>query len=167
MKPLCQTKLLTLSPYEVILWGESKDRPLWRGIVQAFSEDEAKEQALHSWRYSAAVQLHGANGNPSVEVLFGSHLCNEPQKRQRSLFEELAEFVLGHSMADIESAAVNLLLTSVQRRAGNLAEAERCWDELMGRGKVALQRRYRKEQVIGGPRDTALETEIVGRLGAQ
>jgi hypothetical protein len=57
--------------------------------------------------------------------------------------------------------SVNLLLTAVQRRAMNKTDAERRWDELMGRGKHALQRRY------GGAldaRDAAAETGIAHRL---
>ena len=83
------------------------------------------------------------------------------QQRQKSLFERLAEICLGSSLIDIQGAAVNLLLTSVQRRAKDKADAERRWDELMGHGKQALQRRY------GGTldaRDANAETEIAHRL---
>lgn len=155
-------KLMVLSPYEVILWGESKDRPLYRIGVQAFSADEAKQNAVTMFRsqdrnFGIIVKR--------VEVLDGVHL--DPRKKQQSLFEDLAEACIDHSLEDVQGAAVNLLLTSVQRRASTLGEGERRWDELMGRGKLALQHRYRKEAAVGGPRDAALETEIVGRLGAQ
>jgi hypothetical protein len=65
-----------------------------------------------------------------------------PSRCQRSLFEDLADLCLGHPMNDVQGAAVNLLLAGVQRRYIKLSDAEARWDELMGRGKEALRRRY-------------------------
>lgn len=76
---------------------------------------------------------------------------DEPQKK---LFETLAWACLDQPISVIQGAAVNLLLTVVQRNFIKLADAEARWDELMGRGKIALQRRYRHqdsdESIIGG-----------------
>jgi hypothetical protein len=66
-------------------------------------------------------------------------------------------------MDDVQGAAVNLLLTAVQRRSTNWMDGERRWDELMGRGREALRRRF------GGhadERDKAAESEIAKRLFA-
>jgi hypothetical protein len=80
------------------------------------------------------------------------------EEAQRTLFEKLCHAVVGHSTADIAGAATNLLLTVVQRRHIRLADAEAHWDELMGRGRVALQRRYGKRQ------DSADEHEMSQRI---
>jgi len=80
------------------------------------------------------------------------------EERQRKLFEALAHTCLDHSMTDIQGAAVNLLLTVVQRNFIKLADAETRWDELMGRGRLALQRRYQDKSADA-------EREIAGRLG--
>lgn len=157
-------RLMVLSPYEVKLWGESKHGHIYHIAVQAFSEDEAKEQAIAQFRQGLTLERRPAPKITRVEVNGGGHI--DTRKKQQSLFEDLAEACIDHSLEDVQGAAVNLLLTSVQRRASTLSEAERRWDELMGRGKVALGRRYRKEAAVGGPRDAALETEIAGRLGA-
>ena len=77
---------------------------------------------------------------------------------QRALFEKLCHAVIGHSTSDIAGAATNLLLTVVQRRHVKLADAETHWDELVGRGRVALQRRYGKQQ------DQADEHELSQRI---
>jgi hypothetical protein len=92
-----------------------------------------------------------------VEVLSDIHL--NPARRQQTLFEDLADQCIGHSMDDVQGAAVNLVLTGVQRRTANLADAERRWDELMGRGKQALRRRFRGETDARDP-----EPEIAKRL---
>lgn len=148
-------KLAVLRPYEVVIWGESKFGPLYRIMVQAMSEDEAKAEGIGQFRHSSSAKV------TRVEVLSDVHL--NPARRQHTLFEDLADQCIGHSLNDVQGAAVNLLLTGVQRRAANLADAEVRWDELTGRGKEALRRRYRKETDI---RDQAAETEIAKRLFA-
>lgn len=85
-------------------------------------------------------------------------LFNPREDSQRTLFTMLCKVVVGHSTADIAGAATNLLLTVVQRRHPKLADAEAHWDELTGRGRVALQRRYGKRQ------DTADEHELSQRI---
>jgi len=85
-------------------------------------------------------------------------LFNPREDAQRKLFMMLCKIVVGHSTADIAGAATNLLLTVVQKRHSKLADAEAHWDELMGRGRVALQRRYGKQQ------DAADEHELSQRL---
>lgn len=158
--------LLVLQPYEVVLWGANRDRPLHRLIVQAFSEDEAKGMALADFRrLSTGEQVLNRVEHPvvpaieRVEVLSGIHL--DPKKRQQSLFEDLADLCIGSSLEDIQGACVNLLLTSVQKRYLTLGEAEMRWDELMGRGKQALRRRFRGDTDY---RDTSTETELGMRL---
>lgn len=139
--------MLVLAPYEVVVWGADRNRPLHRIGVQAFGEDEAKEMGLADFRRaSLSEQRLRKVEHPSlpkverVEVLSGIHL--DPKKRQQSLFEDLADACVGSPMSDIQGACVNLLLTSVQRRYLTLAEAGARWDELMGRGKEALRRRF-------------------------
>jgi hypothetical protein len=85
-------------------------------------------------------------------------LFNPREDAQRTLFMMLCKVVVGHSTADIAGAATNLLLTLVQKRHLKLADAESHWDELMGRGRVALQRRYGKQP------DTAEEHELSQRI---
>ena len=77
---------------------------------------------------------------------------------QRTLFMMLCSVVVGHSTADIAGAAVNLVLTVVQKRHLKSADALAHWDELMGRGRVALQRRY------GRQHDAADESELSQRI---
>ena len=77
---------------------------------------------------------------------------------QRTLFMMLCKVVVGHSTADIAGAAVNLVLTVVQKRHLKVVEALAHWDELMGRGRVALQKRYGKQQ------DAADEHELSQRI---
>lgn len=85
-------------------------------------------------------------------------IINLHEAVQRDLFEKLCHAVVGHSTADIAGAATNLLLTVVQKRYLRLADAEARWDELMGRGRLTLQRRYGKRP------DNAEEHEISQRL---
>lgn len=150
--------LLTLRPYEVVIWGASKDVPLYRIGVQAFSEDEARTDAIRRF-------CDGLLGRPPpitrVEVLSDVHL--DRGRKQQTLFEDLADTCLGHSLDDAQGACVNLLLTCVQRRYLKLADAEARWDELAGRGKEALRRRY--AGAIDA-RDAGAETEIAKRLTA-
>jgi|SRR5215475_2365067 len=131
--------MLVLQPYEVVLWGAGRDRPLHRLTVQAFSEDEAKEAALAQYRIGFPWQQPAKVER--VEVLSGIHL--NPKKRQQSLFEDLADLCATSDakLEDIQGACVNLLLVSVQKRYLTLGEAERRWDELMGRGRQALKDR--------------------------
>jgi hypothetical protein len=153
-------KLAVLQPYEVVIWGGDKFTPLYRLTVQTFSEDEAKEQALAQFRRQDSLSGYMCPTKVErVEVLSDVHL--NPARKQQTLFEDLADLCIGHSMEDVQGATVNLLLTAVQRRASNQADAERRWDELMGRGKQALTRRYRGDT---DHRDKAMETEIAGRL---
>ncbi len=153
------SKLAIIRPYEVVIWGENKYTPAYRIMVHAMSEDEAKADAVNQYqRLSLGVPAHKIE---RVEVLSDVHL--NPARKQQTLFEDLADQCIGHSLDDVQGAAVNLLLTGVQRRAANLADAERRWDELMGRGKEAMRRRYRKETDV---RDKAAETEIAKRLFA-
>lgn len=149
--------MLVLQPYEVKIWGEGKDRPLYKIIVQAFSEDEAKTDAMAYFRRSETDQLPAKVSR--IEVLSGVHL--DPKKRQQSLFEDLAEACINSPMDDVQGAAVNLLLTSVQRRYIRLSEAETRWDELLGRGKEALRRRF--TGATDG-RDATVASELGQRL---
>jgi hypothetical protein len=151
-------KLAVLQPFEVVIWGASKDVPLYRIGVQAFSEDEAKADGIAHFRRS----LGPVDRPPKVgrvEVLSDVHL--DTARKQQTLFEDLADACIGHSMADVQGACVNLLLTSMQRRYQKLADAEARWDELAGRGKEALRRRY---SGASDARDAAVETEIAKRL---
>ena len=144
--------------FEVVLWGERRDVPLQRMTINTWSEDEAKNEAVKHYRHSFGALCEEIK---RIEVLSDVHL--NPARKQQTLFEDLADLCLGHSMTDVQGAIVNLMLSVVQRRANNLADAETRWDELTGRGKVALQRRY------GGnidARDKVLETDIAKRLVA-
>jgi hypothetical protein len=152
-------QVLQLQPYEVVLWGESKDIPLYRVLVHTMSEDEAKQEAL--WQYKKAAFRHGPAPVTRVEVLSDVHL--NTGRRQQTLFEDLADACVGNSMVDVQGAAVNLLLTVVQRNYIKLSDAETRWDELTGRGREALRRRFTGET---DNRDKAVETEIARRLGA-
>ncbi len=156
-------KLAILQPYEVVIWGDDKFKPLYRITVSAMSEDEAKVDAVaqfHKMELAAGRRVI-VSQIQRIEVLSDVHL--NPARRQQTLFEDLAELCVGAHMDDIQGATVNLLLTAVQRRAANQADAERRWDELMGRGKQALTRRYRGDT---DERDKAAETEIGKRLFA-
>lgn len=149
---------MVLAPYEVVIWGERKDKPLDRISLMAFSADEAKAEALKRFRATVGL-LMPISRIVRIDVCDGVRVT--PQQKQHRLFEDLAEVCLGSSMDDVQGAAVNLLLTAVQRRAANLADAERRWDELLGRGKQALRRRYSGET---DARDAAAELEIGKRL---
>jgi hypothetical protein len=81
------------------------------------------------------------------------------EERQRRLFIRLADDCLNHSMSDIQGAAVNLLLTAIQRNFTRQADAEARWDELMWRGKLALMGRFASKET------SQAEEEIAGRLG--
>jgi hypothetical protein len=153
-------KLAVLRPFEVVIWGDNKFVPIRRISVTAMSEDEAKESALSFFRRQYLEPSHVPTIG-RIEVLSDVHL--NPGRRQQTLFEDLADLCIGHSMDDVQGAAVNLLLTGVQRRARNQADAEQRWDELMGRGKQALIRRYRRDT---DGRDKAAETEIAKKLFA-
>jgi hypothetical protein len=142
--------LAILRNCEVIIWGENAFTPLDRIGVQAMSEDEAKADGLAYFRRS-----HPISKVTRVEVLSDIHL--NPARRQHTLFEDLADQCIGHSMADVQGAAINLLLTAVHRRAANANDAMRRWDELAGRGKQALQRRYRGDT---DNRDASVASEI-------
>jgi hypothetical protein len=142
--------LATLRPYDVVIWGENKFTPLYRIGVQAMSEDEAKADGLAHFRRSDA-----SSKVKRVEVLSDIHL--NPARRQHTLFEDMADQCIGHSMDDVQGAAVNLLLTAVQRRAADLSDANRRWDELLGRGKQALCRRYRGDT---DNRDASVASDI-------
>jgi hypothetical protein len=149
-----------LRPYEVVIWGENKFTPLSRFMVTAMSEDDAKTSAEN--QYHRGIPFgHRPGKIERVEVLSDVHL--NTARKQQTLFEDLADQCVGHSMDDVQGAAVNLLLTAVQRRAANQADAERRWDDLMGRGKQALARRYRGDT---DERDKAAESEIAKRLFA-
>src|SRR5579859_4541592 len=127
-----------LSPFEVVIFGERKDKPLYRVSVQAFTEDEAKEMALQQYRST----LHPGDLQPRisrVDVCDGIRIT--PHQRQRGLFEDLADCCVGERMEDVQGAAVNLLLTALQRAASDISDAERRWDELSARAKQALRRR--------------------------
>src|ERR1700687_1872620 len=154
-------KLAVLQPFEVVIWGASKDVPLSRIGVQAFSEDEAKADALRNFRDT--LEPTGLPRPPieRVEVLSDVHL--NPARKQQTLFEDLADACVGHSMDNVQGATVNLLLTGVQRRHIKLADAEERWDELMGRGREALRRRYSRTT---DARDATAEAEIAKRLTA-
>jgi hypothetical protein len=147
-------KLAVLQLFEVVIWGASKDVPLHRISAQAFSEDEAKADGIASFRKTQPLAKI-----ERVEVLSDVHL--NPARKQQTLFEDLADACVGHSMDNVQGASVNLLLTAVQRRAVDLADAERRWDELAGRGKEALRRRYSKTP---DARDATAEAEIAKRL---
>lgn len=150
--------LAVLSPYEVKIWGESKFSPLFVTGVQSFSEDEAKSAAVSEFQRSAAL-TPPIPKITKVEVLSGIHL--DPARRQQSLFEDIADTCIGSSLENIQGATVNMLLTSVQKAHLKLADAEARWDELMGRGKQALRRRYTGTV---DNRDVAMESEIANRL---
>jgi hypothetical protein len=150
-------QVLKLQPYEVVLWGERKDTPLARIIIQAMSEDEAKQEVLRQYRMGSGDHAPVTR----VEVLSDVHL--NTGRRQQTLFEDLADACVGNSMVDVQGAAVNLLLTVVQRNYIKLSDAETRWDELTGRGREALRRRFTGET---DNRDKAAETEIARRLGA-
>jgi hypothetical protein len=156
--PVPTTKLATLQPYEVLIWGERKDTPLARIGVQAFSEDEAKTDALARWKIDPQNNFRKVH---RVEVLSDVHL--DTARRQQTLFEDMADQCIGHAMADVQGAAVNLLLTVVQRNYIKQADAEARWNELAGRGLEALKRRFTGQL---DNRDKAAETEIARRLGA-
>ena len=165
MKPIEPTKLPILRPFEVIIWGEGRDRPLDSVSVQAFSDDEAKADAISHFRMRwAASHQHDLSPVPKISRI---DVCDgirfTPAQRQRGLFEDLADCCLGEAMDDVQGAAVNLLLTAVQRSAKNQADAETRWDGLMGRGKQALIRRYRGDT---DHRDVAAESEIAKKLFA-
>jgi hypothetical protein len=149
-------KTMVLAPYEVVVWGERKDKPLSRISVMAFSDDEAKSEALKQYR---AANPFAKEPIQRVDVCDGVRVT--PQQKQHRLFEDLAECCLGSSMDDVQGAAVNLLLTAIQRRAASLNDAEARLDELLGRGKQALKRRYCGET---DARDAAAESEIGKRL---
>jgi hypothetical protein len=159
-----------LRPFEVVIWGENKDRPLYRCHVQAFSDDEAKADALRS--YDSALGL--TNDGEIVRRNFRDttpirvkriDVCDgirfTPHQRQHGLFEDIAEVCLGESLDNIQGAAVNLMLTAVQRRAKGLPDAEARWNELAGRGLQALRRRYDGQT---DNRDVAAEGEIAKRV---
>lgn len=151
-------KLAVLQPFEVVIWGTDKTVPLHRVCVQAFTEDEAKADGLKSfWRLPESA----GRKVDRVEVLSDVHL--NTARKQQTLFEDLADACVGASLSDIQGACVNLLLTAVQRRYLKLADAEARWDELAGRGKEALRRRY---QGATDARDVTLETEIAKKLTA-
>ena len=80
------------------------------------------------------------------------------EAEQYYLFEKLCHAVRGHSTADIAGAATNLLLTVVQKRHLKLADAYLHWDELMGRGRVALQRRYK----VSDPDEPEIAQRLIG-----
>jgi hypothetical protein len=151
--------LPVLQNYEVVIWGERKDVPLHRIGVQAFSEDEAKEDVMRRWRSSSPDAISYKVSR--VEVLSDVHL--DTARKQHTLFEDLADQCIGHSMADVQGAAVNLLLTVVQRNYIKQSDAEARWNELAGRGLEALKRRFSGRT---DDRDKAAETEIARRLGA-
>jgi len=128
-------KLAVSKFYEVMIWGERKDAPLFHVGVQTFSEDEAKTEALGQYR------AHGfVNKIERIEVLSDLHI--KPERKQQSLFEDFADLSLGYDIADIQGAAINLAITGVQRAHVKLEVALARWDELMGRGREALLRRY-------------------------
>lgn len=148
------------------MWGINRDCPIHRIVVHAFSEDEAKELALVDFKsqYFAEQKLNKVN-NPilpkieRVEVLWGIH--TDPKKRQQSLFEDFADACLGFKLEDVQGACVNMLLTSVQKRYVTLEDAEARWDELMGRGKIAMRRRFLK---LVDERDPKVAHELGNRL---
>jgi hypothetical protein len=151
-----------LRPFEVVIWGENKDRPLWRGHVTAFSDDEAKEEATRQFHNPATLLPSGMWPKITrTDVCDGIRIT--PTQKQHRLFEDIAEVCLGSSMDDVQGAAVNLLLTAVQRRAKDQADAETRWNELSGRGLRALRRRYSGQT---DARDAAAESEIAKRLTA-
>lgn len=150
--------LAVLQPYDVTIWGDSADRPLYRLTVQAFSEGEAKADGLASFARTHVIAEKPQPKVTRVEVT--SYSAKSSARAQQTLFERLAEACIGDNMTDVQGAAVNLLLTVVQRASAKLPDAEKRWDELMGRGKVALQRRY-----ATGQSDTPAETEIAKRIG--
>lgn len=153
-------KLAILQPFEVTIWGERKDTPLHRVMVRAHSEDEAKNDALRQCETMLVAQGHTVFPKVSrVEVLSDVHLNNA--RKQQTLFEDMADLCIGHSMTDIQGACINFLLTCVQRRHPKLADAEARLDELLGRGKEALKRRYGGEM---GDQDKAVADEIGKRL---
>ena len=143
-------KLAISRYYEVIIWGVDKTTPLFRVAAYAFSEDEAKDYAL--MRFRRSLLETSKQKVERIEVLSEDH--TKPEKRQQSLFEDYADVSLNHSMNDVQGAAVNLLITGIQRSHAKLSDAELRWDELMGRGKEALRRRfngatdYRDENVV-------------------
>lgn len=151
--------LAVLRPYEVVIWGESKLSPVWRVMVSSFSEDEAKTEAVRGFNGSPQWIGQTAPKITRIEVLSDVHL--DQGRKQRTLFEDIADACIGASLTDIQGATVNLLLTAVQRRYVKLAEAEARWDELMGRGKEALRRRYLG---TSDRRDDAAESQIAKRL---
>jgi hypothetical protein len=149
--PSSSSHFPVLRLYEVVFWGENKFTPFYRLHVQAMSEDEAKADGIAQFRRLPDVVAKIER----VEVLSDVHL--NPARRQHTLFEDLADQCIGHSMDDVQGAAVNLLLTGVQRRASGVNDAERRWDELVGRGKQALCRRYRGDT---DNRDAAVASDI-------
>jgi hypothetical protein len=149
--------MLTLSHYEVVVWGESKISPLYRINVQAFSEDEAKEIALQYWMRDKVADKNRPPKVTRVDVT--SYNVASPVN-QKELFVRLADACLGEAMYNVQGAAVNLLITVFQKNFAKSADAERRWDELMGKGKEALRARYTKRPT------TDQEKEIAGKIGA-
>jgi hypothetical protein len=149
-----------LRPFEVVIWGENKDRPLYRCQITAYSDDEARTEAQNKFHNPATLLPSGAWPKITrIDVCDGIRFT--PHQRQRGLFEDIAEVCLGSSMDDVQGAAVNLLLTAVQRRAKALPDAEARWTELMHRGLAALQRRYSGQT---DARDAETESDIAKRL---
>jgi hypothetical protein len=149
-----------LRPFEVIIWGESKDQPLYRWHVMAFSDGEAKEDAIRRCISPCDAPLRITR----IDVCDGVRVT--PHQRQRGLFEDLCDVCLGSSVSEIQGAVINVLLATVQRTSPKLADAEARWDEMMGRGKLALQRRYAAPATPGVVNaEKAEAAEIGARLG--
>jgi hypothetical protein len=149
--------MLTLSHYEVVVWGESKVSALYRVNVQAFSEDEAKEQALQHWMRDKVADKNRPPKVVRVDVT--SYKIASPVN-QKELFERLADACLGEAMYNVQGAAVNLLITVFHKNFTSMIDAEKRWDELMYKGKEALKGRYAKLPT------TDREKEIAGKIGA-
>lgn len=158
MTPLKGMTLPTLKPYEVVFYGENK-QPFHRVSVEAFSEDEAKASVLANYWKSWGPQSPAKIAR--IEVLSDVHI--ETGRRQQTLFEDMADVCIGHTLKDIQGACVNLLMTAVRRRYDKKADASARWDELMGRAKEALLNRYAKKPEDAGE-DAARSTEIANRI---
>jgi len=150
-----------LRPFEVVIWGDNKDKPLFRMQIMQYSEDEARDDCRREFKRCIPLGSAGPLVK-RIDVLDGFR--HTSKERQRGLFEDLAECCLGESMDDVQGATVNLLLTAVQRRAKNLPDALTRWNELMHRGRAALDRRYTGQT---DQRDRAAESEIGKRLFEQ
>jgi len=61
-----------LRPFEVIVWGANKDRPLYRMHVQALTEDEAKTDVLRQYRRTCSITGVSAHISRSFALTYAT-----------------------------------------------------------------------------------------------